>query len=79
MSTFLNALVFLGEFLLAGVFGAFSIACIYVVVDVWHNDRDWPSRLGVVLFTCLFVGAAVALCAESLQHLNEVVNALLRS
>ena len=57
----------------------FETDCIYVVVEVWHNDRDWPSRLGVVLFTCIFVGAAVALCAESLQHLSEVVDALLRS
>jgi hypothetical protein len=76
MSTLLNALVFLGEFLLAGFFGAFSVACIYVVAEVWHNDSDWPSRLGVVLFTCLFVGATVALCAESLRHLFEVVIAL---
>ena len=76
MPTLLNALVCLGEFLLGVVFGAFSIACVYVVADVWQRDRDWPSRLGVVLFTCIFVGASVALCAEAFRHLGEVVDAL---
>ncbi len=74
MSTVLNALAGLGAFVLAVFFGAFSIGCIYVIADVWHHDKDWPSRIGVVLFTCMFVGASVALWAVAIGQLGEVVD-----